>query len=279
MDQASPNIPTGNPAKRPMTGHGRLFGALGLALLFLSACSSQSDLAPSSENLDLASLNPTTPGSCREARAAAQRQGLRGSVLDLAQRIHACALRRGEVTGSVLTVIDYSLPSTEPRLWVLDTERDELLFSELVAHGSGSGELNAVDFSNRSGTHATSLGLFRTGEVYFGKHGRSMRLQGLDRDINDQAEARAIVVHAAEYVSNEFVEKNGRLGRSWGCPALNPEISDAVIDNIVGGTAVVAYYPDPNWLGRSSYVHCDAEVTDQGSETFSVPGKLTRLRP
>jgi hypothetical protein len=189
--------------------------------------------------------------------------GPRTSVLDLAQRIHACARSRGEVEGQVLTVIDYSLPSTEPRLWVLDTETGQVLDHELVAHGSGSGELLASSFSNQHGTHATSLGLFRTGDVYHGRHGRSMRLHGLDPNINDQAADRAIVIHAADYVNEQFAAEHGRLGRSWGCPALDPAVSDRIIDEISGGTAVVAYYPDADWLASSPFVDCEASSADE----------------
>ena len=120
----------------------------------------------------------------------------------------------------LLTVIDYSRASTQPRLWVLDLEREQLLFEELVAHGQGSGENFATRFSNADGSHQTSLGLFRTADTYVGGNGYSLRLDGLEAGFNDRARERAIVMHGAPYVSDNNVRTVGRLGRSHGCPAL-----------------------------------------------------------
>ncbi len=139
-----------------------------------------------------------------------------------------------------LTVIDYSLPSTQKRLWVLDPESGAVLFSERVAHGRGSGELIADRFGNRPQSHRTSLGLFRTAETYQGAHGYSLRIDGLEKGINDRARERDIVFHAADYVSESFGLRHGRLGRSYGCPALDPLVASAIIDEIRGGSLVVA---------------------------------------
>jgi len=141
----------------------------------------------------------------------------------------------------LLTVIDYSLPSTERRLWVLDLERGKVLFHELVAHGSGSGDNYATRFSNTMESRQTSLGLFRTSGTYEGGNGYSLKLQGLDRGVNDRAEERHIVMHGAWYVSAEHARNTGRLGRSWGCPALPERIAPAVIDTIKGGSFIFAY--------------------------------------
>lgn len=186
--------------------------------------------------------------------------GPRSEVLDLAVRAFDCGRAAGHFEGSMLTVIDYSLPSTERRLWVIDRDQGSVLFNEYVAHGQGSGDNYAFAFSNEPGSHQSSLGLFRTEQTYWGRHGRSLRLAGLEWGVNDRAEERAIVIHGAPYVSDGFVAEHGRLGRSWGCPALPLGVHDAVIDRIQGGTAVFAYYPDPTWLADSAFLRCDGRV-------------------
>ena len=186
--------------------------------------------------------------------------GPRPEVLDLAVRAFDCGRAAGQFEGNVLTVIDYSLPSTERRLWVIDLDQGAVLFHEYVAHGQGSGDNYAFAFSNAPGSHQSSLGLFRTADTYWGRHGRSLRLAGLEWGVNDRAEERAIVIHGAPYVSEGFVAEHGRLGRSWGCPALPLGVHDAVIDRIRGGTAVFAYYPDPDWLADSAFLRCDSRV-------------------
>ena len=176
-------------------------------------------------------------------------------VFDLALGAAACAVRSGDVADlATLTVIDYSRPSTEKRLWVFDLRARTLLFEELVAHGRGTGENLATAFSNQPDSHQTSLGLFRTEDAYVGRNGYSLRLRGLDEGYNDQAYARAIVMHGAPYVSDEFARAQGRLGRSWGCPALREGIAREVIDTVKGRGLVFAYYPDPGWLAASKYL-------------------------
>lgn len=188
----------------------------------------------------------------------AKSTGLRREVLDLALRAYQCGRARGQIERSRLTIIDYSLPSTQKRLWVIDLDRRRLLFNELVAHGRESGENTAISFSNSLGSHKSSLGLFRADETYMGRHGYSLNLAGLEPGINDRALERRVVVHGADYVAPEFVARHGRLGRSYGCPALDRRVSRRVIDEIKDGGAVFAFYPDRNWLDRSSYLSCDA---------------------
>ena len=176
-------------------------------------------------------------------------------VFDLALGAARCAVRSGAIADpSTLTVIDYSKPSTEKRLWVLDLQTRELLYEELVAHGQGSGDNLANVFSNLPDTHASSLGLFLTGDTYVGRNGYSLRLTGLDKGFNHRAGERAIVMHGAPYVSEDFVKKNGRLGRSWGCPALREGVAREVIDRVRGNGILFAYYPNQNWLGSSRYL-------------------------
>jgi hypothetical protein len=138
----------------------------------------------------------------------------------------------------VITIIDFSKPSTEKRLYIIDVENRRLLFQTLVAHGKNSGVNIATQFSNRSGSLKSSLGLYRTSETYNGKHGYSLRLDGMEKRVNDNARKRAIVIHGAKYVSDEFIKKYNRLGRSWGCPAVSDELSKKIIDMIKGGSCL-----------------------------------------
>jgi hypothetical protein len=186
--------------------------------------------------------------AARPARAAVPAvlsqgaDGLSPQVLATALDAVSSARDRG-ISGKsdLLTVIDYSLPSTEPRLWVLDLARGKVLFHELVAHGAGSGEKLATRFSNVNDSRATSLGLFLTGETYEGGNGYSLKLKGLDEGVNDRAEARHIVMHGAWYVSADHARQYGMLGRSWGCPALPLQDAKSVIDAIKGGSFVFAW--------------------------------------
>ncbi len=183
--------------------------------------------------------------------------GLDAEVYELALTALRSARDAGDISSRhdhVLTVIDYSLASTERRLWVFDLEAEEVLFRELVAHGQNTGSNRARHFSNDEGSHQSSLGVFRTGRTYRGKHGYSLKLDGLEPGFNDNARDRAIVIHAADYVTEDFIAANGRLGRSWGCPALDPAVANDVIDTIRGGTLLVVYYPDDVWLSGSAYL-------------------------
>ena len=176
-------------------------------------------------------------------------------VFEMALDAASCAVRTGAVSApETLTVIDYSKPSTERRLWVFDLKAKELVYEELVAHGQGSGANMATQFSNEDESHQTSLGLFVTRDTYVGKNGYSLRLDGLDRGVNDRARDRAIVMHGAPYVSEEFVKANGRLGRSWGCPAISAVVAKQMIDRVKGGGLVFAYYPDAKLLKTSRYL-------------------------
>ena len=176
-------------------------------------------------------------------------------VFEMALDAASCAVRTGAVSApETLTVIDYSKPSSERRLWVFDLKAKELVYEELVAHGQGSGANMATQFSNEDESHQTSLGLFVTRDTYVGKNGYSLRLDGLDRGVNDRARDRAIVMHGAPYVSEQFVKANGRLGRSWGCPAISAVVAKQMIDRVKGGGLVFAYYPDAKLLKTSKYL-------------------------
>ena len=180
-------------------------------------------------------------------------------VLQLAARAMSCALRNPEfgVDPARLGVIDYSRPSTEPRMWVFDLARHRLLFEEWVAHGRNSGDNLTARFSNREGSYMTSLGGFTAQETYMGGNGYSLRLRGLEPGFNDQARQRAIVIHGAPYVNPVAAKMQGRLGRSLGCPAVRPQVARQLIDSIRDGTFVFAYYPDKDWLQHSRLLSGD----------------------
>lgn len=150
------------------------------------------------------------------------------------------------VRSDVLVLIDYTRPSTERRLWVFDLTHMHVLFEELVAHGRNSGDNQAVRFSNEPGSLMSSRGIFVTGNTYIGRHGLSLRLIGLEKGVNDNSMTRDIVIHAANYVSESYIRHLGRLGRSWGCPAVRPEISGQLIRTVQNGALLLAYAPGRN---------------------------------
>lgn len=167
-----------------------------------------------------------------------------------------CASENGLPEAKHLAIIDYSRPSTEARLWVFDLDSGKLLFRELVAHGRNTGANLASHFSNEMNSRATSLGLFRTNDTYEGSNGYSLRLDGLEPGVNDYARERAIVLHGAPYVSEEHARKFGRLGRSWGCPAVRLGVAKQIIDTLKGGQLIFSFYPDRDWLASSHYLNC-----------------------
>ena len=184
-----------------------------------------------------------------------QAPGLREEVLRLALDASDCGAQRGLVRRrDLITIIDYSMPSTEPRLFTFNLRTKKLLFRELVAHGKNSGGLLTKFFSNEPSSLATSLGLFVTEDTYMGSNGYSLRLRGLEPGVNDRAQERAIVMHGAKYVNGAIAKAIGRLGRSWGCPAVRSEIAKALIDTIRGGTPIFAYYPQKSWLVSSRFL-------------------------
>lgn len=180
--------------------------------------------------------------------------GLNPKALQLGLEAYNKARQEGLDSQQILTIIDYTKPSTARRLWVLDLKDNSVLFNEYVAHGQNSGGNYATAFSDRPESLETSLGVFLTESTYQGKHGYSLRVKGLEKGFNDRAEARDIVFHSANYVTAQFAEQHGRLGRSWGCFAVSPAVADSLIHTIKNGTVVFAYYPDPTWLAKSQFL-------------------------
>ena len=155
----------------------------------------------------------------------------------------------------IISICDFSLPSSENRLWIIDLVAKKVLFNTFVAHGQGSGDDMATSFSNTENTHKSSLGFYVTGETYDGEHGTSLRLVGMDDGFNDAAYDRGIVVHGAPYVCDKFVCNKGRLGRSWGCPAVPAALSLPIINTIKDGTCLFIYYPDNKYLGSAYWLN------------------------
>lgn len=206
--------------------------------------------------LPLLAAVPSTPLADELSRQAPK---LDRKVLYHALSAMQCAVNNGANPAERLAVIDFSLPSSERRLWIFDLQSKRLLLKEYVAHGNRSGGNQATAFSNRVGSHQSSLGLFRTAESYRGKHGYSLRMDGLEPGINDRARDRAIVIHPADYVNPQWIATQGRIGRSLGCPAVRPEVGRMVVDSLKGGQYLFAWYPDQQWLRSSAYLNCEPE--------------------
>jgi hypothetical protein len=192
-------------------------------------------------------------------------------VLALALQARACALAEGGRGASTrLAVIDYTRPSTQKRLWVFDLARGRLLYAEHVAHGRGSGEDLATAFSNVEGSYQSSLGLFEAAETYIGENGYSLRLDGLEPGINDRARERLLVIHGADYVDPAQAVRQGRLGRSFGCPAVRRAVARGVIDSLSQGQLLFAYARDAAWLNGSRLLHCERSAGGNDRRTSAV---------
>lgn len=175
-------------------------------------------------------------------------------VLRLSLVAYLNAHKRGLATKPLLTVIDYSKPSTEKRLWVFNVSNNKTLFNTWVTHGKNSGGVNATSFSNSPGSLKSSIGVFVTEQTYDGKNGYSLHLKGLERGVNDNAYNRDIVIHGARYVNPDSITRYGQIGRSWGCPAVSKTLSTPIINTIKDDTVVFAYYPDRSWLSHSQFL-------------------------
>jgi hypothetical protein len=149
----------------------------------------------------------------------------------------------GIIKKDILTLVDFSLSSSEKRLWVIDLATNTILFNSLVAHGKNTGEEFANRFSNKNESNKSSLGFYATGEIYNGKHGMSLKLDGLEKGVNDNARMRSVVMHGADYVSQSFIRNHNRLGRSQGCPAIPVELTGEIINTIKDKSCLFIYHP------------------------------------
>ena len=153
---------------------------------------------------------------------------------------------KGKIKKNILTIVDFSISSNLKRLWVIDLDKNIVLFNTLVAHGKNTGEEFADVFSNQAESFQSSLGFYSTGEIYNGKHGMSLKLDGLEKGYNDKARERSVVVHGADYVSESFIKNHKRLGRSQGCPAIPVEMNTKIINVIKDKSCLFIYHPSKN---------------------------------
>lgn len=187
---------------------------------------------------------------------SAQAHNLDPGVLRLALKAFLKVRERGLDEKQLLTIIDYSKPSSDKRLWVIDIKHASILYNTWVTHGKNSGDVYATSFSNRPGSLQSSYGVFlTTEEPYVGENGYSLRLVGLEPGINDNAYRRAIVVHGAWYADRSVVRKYGQLGRSWGCPAVSDSLAKPLIDTIKERTVLFAYADNHSWIRHSPYLN------------------------
>jgi len=184
----------------------------------------------------------------------AQASNLSPEVLKVGLTAYLKARERGLDSKGMLTLVDYTKASSEKRLWVIDVNHVKVLFNTWVAHGKNSGSVNATSFSNTPGSLKSSFGVFLTDETYVGGKGYSLRVKGLENEVNNNALRRNIVVHGASYVGEDVAKSNGRVGRSFGCFAVSEEVVKPLINTIKDNTLLVAYYPDKNWLAHSDFV-------------------------
>lgn len=154
------------------------------------------------------------------------------------------------VSSSILTIVDFTKSSTAKRMWIVDLQNRKLVMNTWVAHGQGSGDDMAKAFSNTEESHQSSLGFYITDDIYMGKHGRSLRLDGVDQGFNDKARERAIVLHGAEYVNQSTIDNLGRLGRSFGCPAVSTEVVDKVIETVKNKNVLFINGNDNNYTSK-----------------------------
>lgn len=153
---------------------------------------------------------------------------------------------KGKIKRDILTLIDFSLSSNTKRLWIIDLSTNTVLYNSLVAHGRNTGDEFAKSFSNKAESYKSSLGFYATGEVYQGKHGLSLKLDGLEKGVNDNARQRAVVIHGADYVAESFIKQNKRLGRSLGCPAIPVGMTKEIINTIKDKSCLFIYHPSSN---------------------------------
>lgn len=158
-----------------------------------------------------------------------------------------------------LTIVDFTKSSSEERMFIIDTKSWQVVHTSLVAHGMKTGDEFAEAFSNTESSHQSSLGFYITGEVYDGKHNMSLKLDGQEFS-NNNARERGVVVHAADYVSHDYIKENGRLGRSFGCPAIPYEGYDSVIEKIKDGSCFFIYYPEKDYIKKSKFINTDVNV-------------------
>ncbi len=231
-----------------------LAGSLGLAYGL--------GMNPAPQFIDMSEPNFNQPLAETKAILEKQAPDLNPAVMNTVLTALECAKEAGVTHTSILAVIDYSLPSSQKRLWIFDLAQKKLVFYTYITHGFNSGVLNSPFFSNTMNSKSSSLGVFETQQAYKGRYGTALKLYGFEENFNDNAYKRFVVMHGAWYVSEWFVEKYGRAGRSWGCPAVSLDLVQPIIEILQDGAFMVAYYPEKKWLAESKFLNC-ASATAQ----------------
>lgn len=254
--------------------------------LLLIAILSSNCFAQSPPNNDILSLvraefeyPAITPAQLDELKQTLRTQAptLNEAVINKVLTSLKCTNEYNIENNNKLTIIDYSLPSSEKRLWVFDLKEKQLLFHTYVSHGIKSGVLLSNHFSNTYNSKASSIGVYKTEKIYHGRHGLSLSLAGMDRGFNDNAANRAVVMHGGWYVSERFIKKYGRAGRSWGCPAVPTAFRDPIINTIRDNALFVIYYPSDDWFSKSKFLNCDKfSLQQHHSEIKPEPPSLVQ---
>jgi len=229
---------------------GILYFSFAFAKTVERTTSSISSLASDTSDY-IAELNNTVISSVYDSLML-NYSGLNRRAFDLAQKGYEKLKEQGEfLNDAIISIIDFSLPSSAKRLFVIDMKNYKLLFNTYVAHGRNSGKEFARSFSNKPSSFKSSLGFYVTGNTYFGENGFSLKLEGLEKGINDNADRRAIVMHGADYVNESLLQSQGFMGRSLGCPAISKQDYKQVINMIKDKTCLFIFSPDNNYLSAS----------------------------
>lgn len=256
-------------------------------LLWILAVSSHISLLPLSTlqakldtNNRLYSQIPTIHTQLHEIEEMLQKEAgtLNPAVIHKVITALKCATEYSVQRNNILTVIDYSLPSNEKRLWVFDLNQKKLLYNTYVSHGIRSGALFTNFFSNKNNSKASSIGIYKTEKAYYGREGLSLRLDGLEQNFNDNASNRSVVMHGGWYVEEGFIKRYGRPGRSWGCPALPLALYQPIINTIKESSFMVVYYPSEEWFVKSKFLTCDvinAKTLSSSSPSEAQPATDT----
>lgn len=160
-----------------------------------------------------------------------------------------------KIENKLLTIVDFSLPSTEKRMWILDMENNTVLYHTYVSHGQNTGGNMATEFSNTPNSLQSSLGFYVTAETYYGRNGLSLFIDGMEKEFNSKARERYVVIHGADYAKEDSIKRLGRLGRSYGCPAVPTEVSIEIINKIKGGSALFIYHTNEDYIAKSTYLN------------------------
>ena len=184
-----------------------------------------------------------------------QAPSLPAEILHAGLHAYYYGLSQGDIKNHELAIVDMEMPSSAQRLWVFDMDTEKLLFNTYAAHAEATGGLYAKFFSNAINSKETSLGVYITGDEYYGHHGLSLYLNGMEPGFNNNAEKRDVVIHGASYVSKLFIHAHHRLGRSWGCIAVNFDIIKPLVDTLKNGAMLMIYYPKQAWLKNSRFLN------------------------